>query len=56
MLRNIIKDLIKIKNHLASIIISFLIIKSLSIFFIEILITFKTANIYLTFKEILKRR
>jgi len=56
MLRNIIKDLMNIKDHLTLTVINFLIIKSLNIFFIKISIAFRTANIFLMLKEILKRR
>ncbi len=45
-----------IKDYLTLTVISFLIVKSLSIFFIKILITFRTANIYLMLKEIFKKR
>ncbi len=56
MLRNVIKDLMNIENYLALTIINFFIVKFLSVFSIKMLITFRTANIYLMLKEIFKRR
>jgi len=56
MLRNIIKDLINIKNYLTSTIINFFVVKSLNIFSVKMLIAFRTVNIYLMLKEIFKRR
>jgi len=50
MLRNIIEDLLTL------IVINFLAAKSLDIFFIEMLIVFRTTNIFLILKETFKRR
>jgi len=50
MLRNIIKD------YLTLIIINLFAVKSLSIFSVKIFIAFRTANIFLIFKEIFKKR
>ncbi len=56
MSKNVIKDLMNIRDHLALIIINFFVIKSLNIFSVKTLITFRTANIYLMLKEIFERR
>jgi len=56
MLRNVIKDLMNIKNYLTSTIINFFIIKFLSVFSVKMLIAFRTVNIYLMLKEIFEKR